>query len=333
MGNPSFQANGPISQTINTIGSGGTFSDPFITVFNTRDPDNTTTQDANYPVKKRWINLASGPKEWILQNFSNISGQTLPNWILLSNGSAGLITLTGNTGGPVPPTGNNINVVGDGTTITIAGNPGTSTLTVSLIGGLSMISKVQVDAAFAPGVNPVVANNGLIEIGESFATHTPLPTGTNAAGYETVTRAANEFGIELQLAGSHPASATANNFGISQFDGNQFTVTNGFVQITNFSPFNYVSVNHAASPYTATATDYFISCDPTAGVITIKLPNAPTQFRQFVIKDRTGQASTNNISVTTAGGIVTIDGQTTYTMAGNFDAINLLFNGTSYEVY
>lgn len=41
-------------------------------------------------------------------------------------------TLTGNTGGPVGPDGaNNINIVGDGTTVTVAGNPGTSTLTIS----------------------------------------------------------------------------------------------------------------------------------------------------------------------------------------------------------
>ncbi len=46
---------------------------------------------------------------------------------------ANVQTLTGNTGGAVPPTGNNINVVGDGSTITIAGNPGTSTLTASVI--------------------------------------------------------------------------------------------------------------------------------------------------------------------------------------------------------
>lgn len=43
-------------------------------------------------------------------------------------------TLTGNTGGAVGPTGNNINVVGDGTTIAVAGDPGTSTLTISAIG-------------------------------------------------------------------------------------------------------------------------------------------------------------------------------------------------------
>jgi hypothetical protein len=97
--------------------------------------------------------------------------------------------------------------------------------------------------------------------------------------------------------------------------------------------FNYVQINHASSPYTATATDYYISCDPSAGTISVLLPNAPTQFRQFIIKDRTGNASLNHISVTTVGGAVTIDGLTIYTLAGNFGSIQLLFNGTSYEVF
>lgn len=39
-------------------------------------------------------------------------------------------TLTGNSGGAVPPTANNINILG-GTGINIVGNPGTSTLTVT----------------------------------------------------------------------------------------------------------------------------------------------------------------------------------------------------------
>jgi len=43
-------------------------------------------------------------------------------------------TLTGNSGGAIGPSGGNINVVGDGTTISIVGNPGTSTLTASFIG-------------------------------------------------------------------------------------------------------------------------------------------------------------------------------------------------------
>lgn len=45
----------------------------------------------------------------------------------------GVATLTGNSGGSVGPTGGTINVVG-GTDITVVGNPGTSTLTISATG-------------------------------------------------------------------------------------------------------------------------------------------------------------------------------------------------------
>ena len=43
-------------------------------------------------------------------------------------------TITGNSGGAVPPTANNINLVGSGS-ITVTGNPGTSTLTITDSGG------------------------------------------------------------------------------------------------------------------------------------------------------------------------------------------------------
>ncbi len=95
---------------------------------------------------------------------------------------------------------------------------------------------------------------------------------------------------------------------------------------------NYVSVTGPAT-YAVTATDYFISCDSTAGVITIQLPNAPTQYDTFVIKDRTGAADTNNITVTTVGGAVLIDGATSYIFDEEYESIEVLFNGTSYEIW
>lgn len=51
-------------------------------------------------------------------------------------------TLTGNSGGAVGPAAGNINVVGDGSTISIIGNPGTNTLTASFIGSPSLASVV-----------------------------------------------------------------------------------------------------------------------------------------------------------------------------------------------
>ncbi len=95
----------------------------------------------------------------------------------------------------------------------------------------------------------------------------------------------------------------------------------------------YTGVNHAASPYTALTTDYYISCDVTAGVITIKLPDAPSTGRTFVIKDKVGLAATSNITITSVSGVITLDGATTFVMNTAYEAANLVFNGTNYEIW
>lgn len=99
------------------------------------------------------------------------------------------------------------------------------------------------------------------------------------------------------------------------------------------APFAFNYTNVATTPYVVTTTDFYLSVNSSVGPITIELPNAPPTNRLFIIKDRTGNATVNHISITTVGGIVTIDGQTTYTLAGNFGSIQLLFNSTSYEVF
>lgn len=143
----------------------------------------------------------------------------------------------------------------------------------------------------------------------------------------------NTVTYEVQFAQAI-ASTNATNVGVSAFNSADFTVdANGFVSIKAFTPFVYTQINHASSPYTVLANDDYISADPTAGTISIVLPNSTTLYRMFTIKDRTGMASINNITITTGGGIVTIDGQTTYTISGNFGAIQLLWNGVSYEIF
>lgn len=78
--------------------------------------------------------------------------------------------------------------------------------------------------------------------------------------------------------------------------------------------------------------DYFVSVD-TSSARTIRLPNGGDTGITYVVKDRTGNAGANNITVTTVGGVVLIDGSTTYTMATNYDFAQFLFNGTSWEIY
>ena len=110
--------------------------------------------------------------------------------------------------------------------------------------------------------------------------------------------------------------------------GNTITIT-----LTEVSS-NYTNVTHAMSPYTVLATDYYISVDCSGGVVMLKFPNAPTFKQEWIVKDRTGNSSTNNISVTTVGSAVTIDGQTTYTLDSNYSSIQLLANATpTYEVF
>lgn len=77
-------------------------------------------------------------------------------------GIADVQTLTGNTGGAVGPDGaGNINVVGDGDFITIAGNAGTNTLTVSLIQN-EVFTAQTVDATPTPlGFIGVGANSAI----------------------------------------------------------------------------------------------------------------------------------------------------------------------------
>jgi hypothetical protein len=88
----------------------------------------------------------------------------------------------------------------------------------------------------------------------------------------------------------------------------------------------------SSSPYVVLSTDYFLSVN-TATAITVQLPNAPTTGRTFAIKDSTGNSTVNNITVTTVGGTVLIDGATNYLINNNYSSIQTIFNGTSYEVF
>lgn len=117
--------------------------------------------------------------------------------------------------------------------------------------------------------------------------------------------------------------------------GISITNGNGSISIAaTGAAFAYTNVTHAQSPYTVLAGDEYISVDCSGGVVSLLFPNAPTANRTWVVKDRTGSASTSNISITTVGGAVTIDGQTTYKITSNYGSVNLLANTTpTYEVY
>ncbi len=80
------------------------------------------------------------------------------------SGGSGVQTLTGNSGGAVSPTANNINIVGSGG-VTVVGNPGTSTLTVTVSGSGISWNEVTGTSANMAINNGYVANNaGLVTL-------------------------------------------------------------------------------------------------------------------------------------------------------------------------
>jgi hypothetical protein len=112
--------------------------------------------------------------------------------------------------------------------------------------------------------------------------------------------------------------------------GNPATNT---LTISASSSYSVTIVNHAASPYTVLITDEFLSVDVTAGVVTLNFPNGPTTGSSWIIKDAKGLAGTNNITYTTPGGTVTFDGATSKVLNSNYESVQVLFDGTNYEIF
>lgn len=87
------------------------------------------------------------------------------------------------------------------------------------------------------------------------------------------------------------------------------------------------------SVYVATGTDYCIAPISTNNSVTVRLPTSVANYRTFIVKDKAGTSQINPIAITTVGGTVTIDGQTTITLIDPYEALNFVYNGSNYEIY
>lgn len=266
-------------------------------------------------------------------------------------------TITGNTGGALSPTAGNWNILGTstaaGTTpVQTAGSGSTLTVQVQKAQAIASTNATNVGLAafintqFAVDANGFVTLNGS-GVGETITGTTGgalspssgnwnILASSTAAGTTPIQTSGSGSTLTIQVQKAQAiASTDATKVGLAAFNSADFTVdANGFVTAVSGTAITYTNVNHAASPYTVLAADEYISVDCSGGVVTLKFPNAPTALRNWIIKDRTGSSSTSNISITTVGGSVTIDGQTTYTIDSNYAAIQLLANATpTYEVY
>jgi hypothetical protein len=213
------------------------------------------------------------------------------------SGGGGVVveTLTGNSGGAVPPTGNNINTVGTGS-ITIIGNPGTSTLTTQLTGltnhavlvgaGTATITKVgpsgstgqilQNNAAADPSystatypstttINQILYSSSSNVVGGlATANQGVLTTGTT--GVPVITSLAGNGELIIGSTAGAPAAATLTA-------GTGISITNGSNSITIAATGSEMAwTDEAVSFAAASGNGYFVTANATA-----TLPAAPAQ--------------------------------------------------------
>lgn len=79
---------------------------------------------------------------------------------------------------------------------------------------------------------------------------------------------------------------------------------------------------------TAAVSDIYIGCDSSGGVVTVNLPTAISagSGKQLIIKDESGAATINNISIVGNGGDL-IDGSGTQSLVVNYEAVTLICDG------
>ena len=261
---------------------------------------------------------------------------------------SGVDTLTGNSGGAVgPDLSNNINVVGSGI-ITVAGNPGTNTLTISATGEGTTITGDS-GGPLSPTAGNWTFTGGSTGLTFSGAVSTETLTGTlivgnGGTGRTTLTNHGLLVGagtaaitqLGAATSGYLPIGSTGADPVLAPLTpGTGISITNGAGSITiaatGTTNLTYTNVN--TSPYVVLSTDEYLSVDCSSIAITLEFPNAATSGRAYIIKDRTGSAATHNITLQSVSGAVNIDGATTFVMNTNYESANLMGNGTTFEVW
>lgn len=91
-----------------------------------------------------------------------------------------------------------------------------------------------------------------------------------------------------------------------------------------------VAVRTVAGDITGASSDYILAVSSTASARTVTVPNSSNTNQIYIIKDTSGGAGTNNITITTPGGVKTFDGATSITISTNYGSVRLYYDGTNY---
>ncbi len=235
-------------------------------------------------------------------------------------------------------TGNNTTSVGYGAlTLATAGDYNTSigslSLQALLTGTRNIALGFEAGQAYvgAEASNITIGNNGIAA--ESHVTR--IGTSGSGAGQQNKCYVAGIDGVNVGSVAKvlTMASDQLGTTIITAGTGISITPGANTITISSSGTTTLTYTNVSVTPYVVLTTDEFLSVNSSGGAITVQLPNAATLGKVFIVKDRTGSAGTFNITVTTVGGAVNIDGATTFVMNANYQSAEFIGNGTSYEVF
>lgn len=278
------------------------------------------------------INPTSNQNElWVLMGVAG----NVANWVLLSNGFGSLLTLTGNTGGAVAPTLGNIDVLGSGG-ILVAGNPGTSTLTISPSGG-SIVSTLTGNSGgavspLAGNIN-VVGDTTTINIVGNPGTHTLTASTSGAVATSYITNPVTDTAVPsagvLTFAGAGGITASAAGSTVT-FTGSGGTVT----------------TLHTDDTHNVTATSGVINIAGGTGIVTtgtigpntVTIATSGAVATSYITNPATGTAvpSAGALTFAGTGGLVATAAGSTITYGINTVAFTftptIAFGGASVDV-
>ena len=143
--------------------------------------------------------------------------------------------------------------------------------------------------------------------------------------------------LNIQAAGYVVHDGAGVFFGRTLTAGSGINITNGTgisgnsVISATAAPSNTIYAYHAtAIDYTILATDAIIGVTNTAAPRTIKLPSTMVIGQVFWVKDESGGAAANNITVSGNGN--NIDGAASKPIDQNFGAFQIYCSGTAYFI-
>lgn len=281
----------------------------------------------------------------------------------LNVSDSSLNTIVGNLSGNHPYAGSATTAFGYGNLITSS----VTNAFVTCLGSQSMVSATNCQNIISIGFENLVnvtSGSSIICIGnESGGNYSSAESSNIIINNSGVTGESNVIRIGTQgsssgqqdscyiagITGASPVGANVPEVTLCDNTGNLSVISsnstgyvltsNGILTNPTFQPApgssaipNYTTVDFAMSPYTVLAADYYISCDSSGGPISLVFPTVPTAKRAWIIKDRTGTAATNNITITAGG--TTIDSASSKVILSTRGSVQMISNTIpTYEVF